>query len=63
MFLPGNYNRAEIRVNLMTEKEYARLRKESQFQNMTVTQIKEHINCNIIEYTFFKKAFRWYINW
>ena len=41
MFLVGNYNRAAIKVTSISEKEYARLRKESQLQTIPVTKVKE----------------------
>ena len=39
-FFVGNYNRAAIKVNLMAEKEYARLWKENRLQTIPVTKIK-----------------------
>lgn len=42
MFFVGNYNRAAIKVNLMVEKEYAFLWKESQLQTALVTKIEEN---------------------
>ena len=39
-FFVGNYNRAAIKVNLMAEKEYARLWKENRLQSIPVTKIK-----------------------
>ena len=43
-FLVKKYNRAELKINLMSEKENVPLRKESQLQALTVTQIKENTN-------------------
>lgn len=43
MFLIGHYNRSEMKVNILAEKEYLRRGKASQTETSTTTQIKEDI--------------------
>lgn len=43
MFLIGHYNRSEMKVNILAEKEYLRHGKASQTETPTTTQIKEDI--------------------